>query len=217
MISRRRRPLTTWRERAAREEQAAKEARSLPREPVGPGPKSLLTLALLAWVAVFAAAVLLLPERVPIHWPTTADADGFLRADNWVSKGGALTFMALTAISMLAMIFLARLVIFAPAAINSPHKDWWTARGTRLLRLERLLREDLMLIVGATILLLTCINVQIMAASRDPDGATSWWAVWLLLGLYLPAIGGVTVRMIRGPRYHPYEDGADPRPPGSTA
>lgn len=198
--------MSTWRERAAQEQRAAAQAADADREPASVLPKAALTLAVLVWVATFLLAVFVLPDHVPTHWSGSSDSDGLVRADGWSSKPGALAFMALTFVGVTPLMLVSRLVIKAPASINISNKDWWTAQGSRLVRLERLQREDLMLIVAATIALLAAINVQIVVASRLTDGASPWWIFWVFLGGYLAILAVILVRMLAGARYRPYEE-----------
>lgn len=199
--------MPTWRERAAEEQRAAAEAAEAGPEPASALPKVVLALAVLVWGASFLLAVVVLPDLVPTHWSGSSGSDGLARADGWSSKPSALVFMALTFAGVTALMLLSRLVIKAPASINISNKDWWTAQGSRLVRFERLLREDLMLIVAATITLLAAIDVQIVVASRLADGASPWWIFWALLGAYFAALSLIIVRMLAGARYRPYEDG----------
>lgn len=197
--------MPTWRERAAQEQRAATEAAEAEPEPASALPKAVLALAVLVWGATFLLAVFVLPDQVPTHWSGSSGSDGLARADGWSSKPSALVFMALTFAGVMALMLLSRLVIKAPASINISNKDWWTAQGSRLVRLERLLREDLMLMVSATIALLAAIDVQIIVASRLADGASPWWIFWALLGGYFAALTMTIVRMLAGARYRPYE------------
>ena len=198
--------MPTWRERAAREQRAAAEAAEAGPELASALPKAALTLAVLVWGATFLLAVFVLPDQVPTHWPGSSGSDGLVRADGWSSKPGALVFMALTFAGVTPLMLVSRLVVKAPASINISNKDWWTAQGSRLVRLERLLREDLMLIVAATIALLAAIDVQIVVASRLADGASPWWIFWVFLGGYFTVLAVILVRMLAGARYRPYEE-----------
>lgn len=193
--------MTDWRHRAALGRKSAQEAAALPKEPAGALPRTALTAAIAVWSAMFAVAVIYLPEQVPIHW--SAASEGFSRADNWASKPAALGFLAMAFVSVMALTLLPRIVVRIPELINSPHRDWWMASGVRLVRYERLLREDLMLIIAATVTLLTGIGIQVILAARTPGGATATWVFWALLGIYLAAIALVLARMIGGRRYRP--------------
>lgn len=199
--------MSTWRQRAAQERRAARRARQLPREPANRAATSITIISTLGWLVTFALAIVVLPDQVPIHWSNGSGADGLSQPDNWTSKTGALVFMVLAFLSVGAMTLLSRLVLKAPYTISAPNKEWWMARAERLVRLERILREDLLRIVSVTLLLLAGVNIQITLAAQRTGGAAPGWTFWLLLGGYLLAIASILVRMMTGSRYRPDDDG----------
>lgn len=175
---------------------AADDARDLPAEPTAPWILVLAGGVILVWLGVLAWQVAVLPERVPTHFA----ADG--RADGWSSRTGALAFSALIPLLVVLPIpLLSRLVLWAPAHINAPNKEWWTATGPRLRRFERLMREDLWLITTATMVLLVAGQVGIVLAARSGAEAMPGWVLPVALGVFLVAIAAVTGRMFVGGRY----------------
>ena len=103
------------------------------------------------------------------------------------------------------LIWLSRLAILWPAGINVPHKEWWLRSPRRLIRFERLLREDLMLIVALTLLLFTSTDIVMGYAAHQPRGEVPGWVFPVTLGCFLVGMLAVIVRMVAGPRYRPDE------------
>ncbi|WP_131104082.1 DUF1648 domain-containing protein [Ornithinimicrobium sufpigmenti] len=196
-------PGESWQEREARRSRIAQEARQLDREPAGWPARLLLALATVAWLATLVWLALTLPEQVPTHWSSGGTPDG------WSSKASALLFV--TAIPLLLfypLIWLSRLVIVWPQAVNTPHKEWWLERPRRLVRFERLVREDLMVIVAVSLLLMVGSDLIIGYAAHEPGGTVPGWWFPALLVAYLLVLGVVMLRMMGGPRYRP--DDTDP-------
>lgn len=197
-------PGESWQDREARRRGVAQEARQLDREPAGWPARIVLALATVAWLATLVWLTLTLPERVPTHWSAGGTPDG------WSSRTSALAFT--TAIPLLVlypMIWISRLVIVWPHGINTPYKEWWLDRPRRLVRYERLVREDLMVIVGMSVLLMAGADLIIGYAAHQPGGRVPGWWFPVLLIAYLVVLGVVVVRMMVGPRYRP--DDADPQ------
>lgn len=191
----------SWQERAERRRQVAQEARLLGREPAGRWPRMVLILATVAWLVALIWLVATLPERVPTHWSGGGTPDG------WSSKAFAIGFaVLLPVVFFFPMIWLSRLALVWPDGVNVPHKEWWLDRPRRLVRFERLLREDLMVIVGITLLLMVGTDLIIGYAAHQPGGTVpaGWFPV--LLVAYLAALTVVIVRMLTGPRYRPDDD-----------
>lgn len=191
-----------WRQRAAREERARRQAAELPREPASPRVRQVFCSALSILALTLVAMWLLLPAEVPIHWGA-AGLSGLAEPDNWTTRAGAVVILGLIGAGLTLLVLASRIVLAVPAATNHPRKDWWTATGARLIRYERLVREDLMLIVGATHLLLAATGAQVIVSANRPDGAMPGWVLWTELGLYLAALGIILARMIGSPRYRP--------------
>lgn len=196
----------SWQERDQRRRQVAREARLMAPEPASWLPRVVLGVATLAWLATLGWLAATLPERVPTHWSGSGTPDG------WSSRPFALGF-ALLAPLLFAypLLWLSRLTVIWPDGINTPHKELWLDTPRRLVRFERLLREDLMLMAGLTVLLLTGVDLVIGYAAHQPGGLVPWWVFLVLVGGFLVLIGLVTVRMLVGSRYRPRDDDADLR------
>ena len=191
----------SWQQREERRRQVAREARLMADEPAGWPQRIVLAVATMAWLATLAWMAATLPERVPTHWSTGGTPDG------WSSRASALAFAVLTPLVLLyPMVWISRLAMIWPAGINAPHKEWWLDRPRRLVRFERLLREDLMVIVAMTVLLMVGIDLIIGYAAHRPGGAVPGWWFGALVGGYLVALTLATVRMMTGSRYRPDED-----------
>lgn len=195
-------PSESWREREARRRRVAEEARVLDREPAGMRARLVLAVAMVAWLATAVWLLLTLPENVPTHW-----SPGGGTPDRWSSKNSALTFIVLLPVVVfLPLIWLSRLVLIWPNGINAPHKEWWLDRPRRLVRLERLLREDLMVIVSVTLLLVVAGNLITGYAAHQPGGTVpAWWFLGVLVAFVL-VLTVFTVRMYAGGRYRPDHD-----------
>ena len=85
-----------------------------------------------------------------------------------------------------------------------PRKDRWLETVPRLVRFERLVREDLMFMAALLLLVITAAGIQIGHAAHKPDGAAEPWRFPIITGGFLVLITRVVVRMIWGPRYKPY-------------
>ena len=194
-------PGESWQEREERRRQVAREARQLGREPAGWGPRMVLILATVAWLAALIWLVATLPERVPTHWSGGGTPDG------WSGKASAIGFAAvLPVLFFFPMIWLSRLALVWPDGVNVRHKEWWLDRPRRLVRFERLLREDLMVMVGLTLLLVVGIELVTGYAAHQPGGTVpAWWFPTMTVA-YLAALAVVIVRMFAGPRYRPDDD-----------
>lgn len=194
-------PGESWQEREARRRRVAEEARGLDREPAAWWARMALAVATAAWLATIAWMAATLPEQVPTHWSAGGTPDG------WSSKAGALAFVVLLpALLFFPMIWLSRLVLVFPDGVNAPHKEWWLDRPRRLVRFERLLREDLMVIVSVTVLLMVAINLITGYAAHQPGGTVPAWWFPVVLVAFLAVLTLVTVRMFVGGRYRPDDD-----------
>lgn len=191
----------SWQQREERRRQVAREARLMAREPAGWLPRLVLLVATVAWLAMLAWLVQTLPDRVPTHWSGGGTPDG------WSSREFALGFAVVgPLVFAYPLLLLSRLTIVWPQGINAPYKEWWLETPRRLVRFERLVREDLMLIVGATVLLLVGMDVLMGYAAHRPGGQVPGWWFLAATGAFLVVLGWVVVRMLIGPRYRPDDD-----------
>ncbi|EYT61132.1 hypothetical protein H483_0113390 [Dietzia sp. UCD-THP] len=179
----------------------ADEARGLPSEPSASWIRTLVVSTLLIWLAVLAWQVMVLPERVPIHFGSGG------RADGWSTKAGALAFSGLLPLTVLALIPLTSLLVLrAPELINGPNKQWWTSTAPRLRRFERLVREDLWLIVVVTLALLVAMQAGIVIASGSPDQRMPEGLLYGGMALFGVGLVAVLLRMYVGSRYAEHPD-----------
>ncbi|PAY24150.1 hypothetical protein CEY15_03910 [Dietzia natronolimnaea] len=174
----------------------ADEARGLPKEPTSPWILILVVATVVAWLAVLAWQVMVLPERVPTHFGSGGEPDG------WSSKAGALAFSSLLPLTVFVLIPLTSLLVLrAPEFINGPRKEWWTATAPRLRRFERLLREDLWLITVVTLALLVAMQVGIVRAAESPDQRMPEEFLFGGMAVFGVGLVAVMVRMYAGNRY----------------
>lgn len=192
----------SWQESEQRRQEAMRRARSLPREPSGVFPRLVLGIAVAVWLVVLVWLVLTLPARVPTHWSSS-------EPDDWSSKPVALAFSVGMMLLLLSLPWLSRLVFLAPDLVNAPYREWWTSTVPRVVRFERLVREDLMVITGLTMLLLASTEVVIGYAAHQPGGAVPWWIFPVVLVAYLVLLTLCVVRMYLGGRYRPEEQDPD--------
>lgn len=190
-----------WRERERRRQEAVQRARRMPREAASVTSRLVLWLALAAWAGVFLWLALSLPDRVPTHWSRSGVPDG------WSSRTGALALFAGFLLMTLPLVLLSRLVLLAPDLVNAPHREWWTSTPRRVLRFERLVREDLMVVVALTLLLLVSTGLVMGYAAGQPTGAAPGWSFWVVLVTYLVVLTLLVLRMYRSRRYRPDAQG----------
>lgn len=173
----------------------------LPREPMSRSARTFRWFSHALWALSIAVAAMILPQEVPIHWGAGSVFDA-ADADRWTSTFGALAFMVSVGAIVMALVLLSRIVLHLPAALNHREKQWWTASGARLIRFERLTREDLTWITGTTLILMTGMNASIMIAALG-EGALSQWYFWAWMVACFTGIAAVVVRIISGVRYLP--------------
>lgn len=174
----------------------ADEARGLPKEPTSPWILILVVATVVVWLAALVWQVVVLPERVPIHFGSGGEPDG------WSSKAGALAFSSLLPLTVFALIPLTSLLVLrAPEFINGPNKEWWTATAPRLRRFERLVREDLWLIVVVTLALLVAMQVGIVIAVEAPGQRLPEGLLFGGMALFGVGLVAVLLRMYVGGRY----------------
>lgn len=180
--------MTTTRDTAA-------EARRLPPEPTARWILVLVAVCTVVWLAVLAWMVAVLPERVPTHFGTGGEPDG------WSSKVGALAFAVLMPLLFAYPLpLISKLVMRWPEGINVPNREWWTATAPRIRRFERLIREDMWLMAALMLGLFVAVEVSIVVASQSESGEQSSAFFLGPLVVFLALTGVVVARMI-GSRY----------------
>lgn len=173
----------------------ADEARGLPPEPTARWILGLVAVFTAAWLAVLVWQVMVLPERVPTHFGSGGEADG------WSSKQGALAFsVAMPLLTAYPLPLLSRLAVHWPHTINAPNREWWTATAPRLRRFERLIREDMWLMTVLMLGLFTAIQISIVMAARSESGDLPPALLFGVLGVFL-ALTGVWMARMLGGRY----------------
>ncbi|WP_432519055.1 DUF1648 domain-containing protein [Kineococcus sp. SYSU DK006] len=137
-------------------------------------------LTTVAAVAAVIVAALVLPERVPTHFGATGDAD------DWSSRAGAVTFLALLTAGMAGMFaaFARGSARMSMEWVNVPHKQRWIEAGLEA-ELRRRLREDLLLFGAGTNVLVLSTTLAVIQAARSGADALPWWwvtvfALWLV-------------------------------------
>ena len=178
----------------------ADDARELPREPTARWITVLITGLVAVWLGVLAWQVTVLPERVPTHFGSGGEPDG------WSSKSGALAFSVLGPLLFaLPLPLMSLMVLRWPSSINVPNKQWWTATGPRLRRFERLMREDLWLITAVMLVTLIGVQAGITGAAQTDDGRLP--GLWLAGPLIVAFVGtGVVLARMYGSRYEEQSD-----------
>lgn len=173
----------------------AREARALPRESMSRGVKTFAAATVLIWLVTVVVTFFTLPERVPTHWSGEAP-------DDWSSRWGALAMEVISPVVIhVLLIGVSRLTFRWPQGINAPNKEYWLATPQRLNHFERLLREDMSLIGGLTMLLFAGLSIITGVAAHRPGGTLPGVVFALVMLLFVAGILGTLVRMLLGGRY----------------
>ena len=125
-----------------------------------------------------------LPGQVATHFGPTGAADG------WGTRSGYITFdIIISAALVLGLPMLVTPILRGSGAgLNIPHKDFWMRPENKPL-LRRRLMVDMLFLGGATGLLLSWIDVEVVRANTLATpvmGATSWVAI---VGFVVVTIG----------------------------
>ncbi|HEY5482205.1 MAG TPA: DUF1648 domain-containing protein [Propionibacteriaceae bacterium] len=133
----------------------------------------VVRVATLVWV------VLQLPDRVATHFGPSGAADG------WGTRAGYVAFdVILSAALILGLPMLVTLILAeSGVGLNIPHKEFWLREENRPL-LRRRLTGDMLFIGGATGLLLSWIDIEVVRANTlatPAMGASSWIAILLFV------------------------------------
>ena len=150
----------------------------------------------MVWVAIFIWQVAALPAVFAIQFDFSGGPT------RWWGKWSALGLSVVLAAVMVApALFISWLVLRAPRQISAPNSHWWMATPRRLRRFERLLREDLLLLAAASLLMLSIGEAGITVAANSLDGGMP---TAILVAMLVPLAGlfVVIARMIgAGGRY----------------
>jgi uncharacterized membrane protein len=155
--------------------------------------------AVTAYAGVVLIVSLALPERAPLHFGPSGEADSY------GSRGEvALSFVVVGA-ALLALFAVGGWLVRRGSTtwLNVPAKDWWTATPEREQTMRAMLAADLHAVGTATFLLLAAIVALIGRAARDDTGLGP--AAWVLVGLFLAAVLGWSLFSARV-RYRPSSD-----------
>lgn len=174
-----------WREQERHRAQVVATAKALPREPTTRWVLAVVAVLTVAWLGVLVWQVTTLPAQVPQHW-SSGDIP-----DRWAPKAEAvITSAVMPLIFAYPMPLLSRLALSWPDALNVPNTQWWMATPRRLVRFERLLREDLWLMTAWMLVVFIAVEVLITVAAGRPGGAVSFTPMAALLVLLIAAMVG---------------------------
>ena len=152
--------------------------------------------AVTAYAGVVLIVSLALPDRAPLHFGPSGEADSY------GSPGQvALVFVVVGVVLVLVLAaggWVARRG--STAWLNVTAKDWWTANPEREQTMRTMLAADLHAVGTATFLLLAALVALLGRAARDDTGLGS--AFWVLLGVYLVVVLGWALYSARV-RYRP--------------
>ncbi|WP_432572938.1 DUF1648 domain-containing protein [Kineococcus sp. SYSU DK005] len=146
-----------------------------------------------AAVAAVVVAAAVLPERVPTHFGATGEAD------DWSSRAGAVTFLALltTGVAGMFAAFARGAARMSMEWVNVPHKQRWIEAGLEA-ELRRRLRVDLLLFgAGTNVLVLATTLATVQAARSGKDALPWWWFVVFALWLVATTAQAVFVHRVR--------------------
>ena len=161
--------------------------------------RALYAVVVIGYGGALAWAMSQLPARIASHF------DGSGQADGWTDRTGYLAFgIGIGLFVLVGLPLLARLLLRGSGVgINVPHKDYWLdpQHPQRREEFVRRFTDDMLVIAGATGLLLAWMHVETVWANRqDPPQLGS--AMWGPLAVYLVAIFGY-VAVIATTRYRP--------------
>ena len=150
---------------------------------------TLYGMAVVVRIATLVWAVLQLPDKIATHFgPSGA-------ADRWGTGAGYVAFdVVISAALVLGLPMLVRVILAGSGVgLNIPHKEYWLRPENRPL-LRRRLTGDMLFIGGATGLLLSWIDIEVVRANTlatPAMGASSWIAILL----FVVVVVGYTVWM----------------------
>jgi hypothetical protein len=143
----------------------------------------LLRISTLVW------AVLQLPDKIATHFGPSGAADG------WGTRAGYVAFdVVISAALVLGLPMLVRVILAGSGVgLNIPHKEYWLRPENRP-RLRGRLTGDMLFIGGATGLLLSWVDIEVVRANTQAMPAMGG-SEWIAISLFVVAILGYTVWM----------------------
>jgi len=143
----------------------------------------VVRIATLVWM------VLPLPDKIATHFGPSGAADG------WGTRAGYVAFdVIISAALVLGLPMLARLILAGSGVgLNIPHKEFWLRPENRPLLRGRL-TGDMLFIGGATGLLLSWVDIEVVRANTLVPPAMGG-TEWIPISLFVVAILGYTVWM----------------------
>ena len=159
----------------------------------GEGPSmrawTLYGMAVVVRIATLVWAVLQLPDKIATHFGPSGTADG------WGTRAGYIAFdVVISAALVLGLPMLVRVILAGSGVgLNIPHKEYWLRPENRPL-LRRRLTGDMLFIGGATGLLLSWVDIEVVRANALATPAMGG-SEWIPISLFVVAILGYTVWM----------------------
>lgn len=148
----------------------------------------LYGMVLVVRIVTLVWAAFNLPEHIATHFGASGAANG------WDTRGGYITFdVIISAAVVLGLpMLVGALVRGSGAGLNIPHKEYWMRPENRP-RLQRRLTVDMQFIAGATGLLLSWVDIELVRANALATPAMG--SVWIPISLFTVAILGYTLWM----------------------
>jgi uncharacterized membrane protein len=151
------------------------------------GPWALVWILLAAAVAQCAYYYPRLPDPVASHFGW----DG--RPDGWTSRAVFfIAYLGVLALSLGLLYGVARLIRSLPdGLINIPHREHWLSPVRREATLDFVQRR-LGWCAAATVLFLLIVFQDVIVANRTGAGFLATGRIWLVLGLLVAVVAGVS-------------------------
>ena len=159
----------------------------------GEGPSmrawTLYGMVVVVRVATLVGVVFQLPDKIATHFGPSGAADG------WGTRAGYVAFdVILSAALVLGLPMLVTLIVAGSGVgLNIPHKEYWLRPENRP-QLRGRLTGDMLFIGGATGLLLSWVDIEVVRANALATPAMGG-SEWIAISLFTVAILGYTVWM----------------------
>ena len=159
----------------------------------GDGPSirawTLYGMAVVVRIATLVWAVLQLPDRIATHFGPSGAADG------WGTRASYIAFdVVISAALVLGLPMLVSVIVAGSGVgLSIPHKEYWLRPENRP-RLRGRLTGDMLFIGGATGLLLSWVDIEIVRANtlaRPAMGGSEW----IVISLFVVAVSGYSIWM----------------------